>query len=64
MFIEHRQTFIGHGARLEIPAIETEEGQWMPAVVNEIGVCKKKWNELFETKDGAVAVAVRSTPNE
>lgn len=60
---EYRHIFVGHGARLEIIATETEESKWMLSVVNEVGIAFN-WNDGFETKDCAIEAALDSIREE
>lgn len=61
--LEHRQTFIGEGVRLEIVVTELGSDEWSLSVVNEIGI-SSNWNEFFESKDRAIETALDAIREE
>jgi len=61
--IEHRQTFIGGGAKLDIVVTEIRKDEWVLAVVNEAGV-SSNWCEFFDSCDCAVEAALNAIRDE
>lgn len=61
--LEHRQTFIGEGVRLEIVVTELRKDEWSLSVVNEIGIASN-WIEFFASKDCAVEAALNAIREE
>lgn len=63
IYLEHCQTYVGNGVRLEIVVTEVEKDEWSLSVLNEIGVAYN-WYEFFESKDLAIEAALDAISDE
>jgi len=61
--VERRETWEGHGVRLEIVAKPLPDGQWCLSVINERGILSI-WYEFFPTAEAALGVARKAIEEE